>query len=76
MPQLDSALGLDHDETQAELTTEGLNHAVRKIRQVADCDGMTMTPCCVYNPQFDLFLPNIVDLRFRDEYDAGSSHRR
>ena len=31
---------------------------------------MTMTPRRFYNPQFDLFLPNIVDLRFRDQKDT------
>ena len=30
---------------------------------------MTLTPRRFYNPQFDLFLPNIVDLRFRDQKD-------
>jgi plasmid replication initiation protein len=29
-----------------------------------------MTPRRFYNPQFDLFLPNIVDLRFRDQKDT------
>jgi plasmid replication initiation protein len=29
-----------------------------------------MTPRRVYNPQFDLFLPNIVDLKFRDQKDT------
>jgi plasmid replication initiation protein len=31
---------------------------------------MTMTPRRFYNPQFDLFLPNIVDLKFRDQKDT------
>jgi plasmid replication initiation protein len=31
---------------------------------------MTMTPRRFYNPQFDLFLPNIVGLRFRDQKDT------
>ena len=29
-----------------------------------------MTPRRFYNPQFDLFLPNIVDLKFRDQKDT------
>ena len=29
-----------------------------------------MTPRRFYNPQLDLFLPNIVDLRFRDQKDT------
>ena len=31
---------------------------------------MTMTPRRFYNPQFDLFLPSIVDLKFRDQKDT------
>lgn len=31
---------------------------------------MDMTPRRIYNPQFDLFLPNIVDLKFRDQKDT------
>jgi plasmid replication initiation protein len=31
---------------------------------------MNMTPRRFYNPQFDLFLPNIVDLKFRDQKDT------
>jgi hypothetical protein len=30
----------------------------------------TMSPRRFYNPQLDLFLPNIVDLRFRDQKDT------
>ena len=29
-----------------------------------------MTRARFYNPQFDLFLPTIVDLRFRDQKDT------
>ena len=31
---------------------------------------MTMSPRRFYNPQFDLFLPSIVDLKFRDQKDT------
>ena len=56
--------------TEAQRLGIGLHASARHRSPATRTQEPSMSKARFYNPQFDLFLPTIVDLRFRDQKDT------